>query len=132
MGGGGAGGKAGAFGTQVLTQLIGLMTDAKYAKTVVVFAGYRPDMEALISTNQGIASRVPARNRWHLPDWRPEDCCALVEKQLRKDKFCATDATAVTQVDGADVPSVLDDDVRRAVVDGFAHLLGRKHFGNGE
>ena len=127
MGGGGGGGGAGAFGTQVLTQLIGLMEDAKYAKTVVVFAGYQPDMERLINTNQGIASRVDPSNRWELEDWIGEDCCLLIEKQLRKDKFRATDATMLDET----LPGVLDVDVREAILAGFVKLKKRSNFGNG-
>ena len=127
MGGGRGGGGAGAFGTQVLTQLIGLMEDAKYAKTVVVFAGYQPDMERLIDTNQGIASRVDPSNRWELEDWNGEDCCLLIEKQLRKDKFRATDATMFDKT----LPSALDVDVREAILAGFVKLKKRSNFGNG-
>ena len=120
---------------QVMTQLIGLMTDAKYAKTVVVFAGYDEDMRHLINSNQGIASRIPARNWWHLPDWAPEDCCKLLVSKLREDKFHATDTTPVVSADGETaLPRVLDDDVRERVLEHFRELSNIKlhpNFGNG-
>ena len=52
------------------------------ASTVIVLAGYRKEMQQMLSRNSGLASRFQVKVEF--PDWTSDECVALIEKQMRQ------------------------------------------------
>lgn len=72
------------------------MTDDQYkGKMVVIAAGYVHDIDELMGSNPGLASRFP--ETLHFPNFGVDDCCRLFESSLKREHSTelATDA-AVT------------------------------------
>ena len=61
------------FGSEVLTEMVGALTEERYAKKlVVVMAGYEGKMDAMMELNDGISRRFPYRLR--LANVTPAQC----------------------------------------------------------
>ncbi|KNC53336.1 uncharacterized protein AMSG_08835 [Thecamonas trahens ATCC 50062] len=102
------------FGEEALTELISCVTDPKHAdgKTVVILAGYKANMLAMLDTNPGAKSRF--RKTWEFPDWTADDCTTFVARRAQ--------ATGFTIRPDGGVPAELRS--------GFAALLSRPGWAN--
>lgn len=59
------------------------MTDDKYkGKMVVIVAGYVHDIDELMESNPGLASRFP--ETLHFPNFGVDDCCHLFKSVLKR------------------------------------------------
>lgn len=59
------------------------LTDDKYkGNMVVVVAGYAHDIDELMESNPGLASRFP--ETLHFPNFGVEDCCRILESSLKR------------------------------------------------
>jgi energy-coupling factor transporter ATP-binding protein EcfA2 len=68
------------YGNDALGVLVGKLDDPDFAngKTVVIMAGYTPQMEEMLAKNQGLASKCPSR--LYFEDWTNENMMKLIEK----------------------------------------------------
>jgi len=74
----------GPYGQEALTQLVNMMTEQQHLnKTMVILAGYKTDMDQMLSGNQGARSRFG--ETWEFPDWDPDDCAGFICKSAEKD-----------------------------------------------
>lgn len=71
----------GSFGTEVLSELVDLLTKPKFCgKLIVILAGYEAEINHLLSTNPGLASRFPDElNFKSLP---PLHCLQILKMKL--------------------------------------------------
>lgn len=59
------------------------LTDDKYnGNMVVVVAGYAQDIDELMESNPGLASRFP--ETLHFPNFGVDDCCRMLESSLKR------------------------------------------------
>ena len=71
------------YGQEALTQLVNMMTEPEHkSKTMVILAGYKSDMNTMLSGNQGARSRFG--QTWEFPDWDAEDCAGFVCKRAEE------------------------------------------------
>jgi len=78
----GSGGKA--FAEEAVDQLVQLMTEPEHLhKTVVIFAGYKAQMDHMLATaNPGLRSRIAGRIEF--PDWDASDCAEHVRIECER------------------------------------------------
>lgn len=79
----------GAFAKEAMDELTGILTqEAFIGKLIVVIAGYDKEMNALLASNPGLASRFP--EELHFDNMSPEDCLEILKKDLaQEDIECA-------------------------------------------
>lgn len=75
----GGSGHAG-YGNEAVTQLLSLLENNKDG-TVVIFAGYKSDMEQFFKMNPGLPSRVPKEIEF--PDYSPLELCQILVIKLK-------------------------------------------------
>lgn len=72
------------FKPQAVDQIVQCLTDDKYKGNMVcIVAGYAEEIDQLMDTNPGLASRFP--ETLHFPNFGVEDCCRLLESKLKRD-----------------------------------------------
>lgn len=72
----------GPYGKEALDSLVDLMTKPDYLKTMVILAGYKTDLNAMLAGNQGARSRFTT---WEFEDWSAEDCAGCACKRAQAD-----------------------------------------------
>lgn len=66
----------------MVDQLVQCLTDNKYkGNMVVVVAGYEPDIDELMESNPGLASRFP--DTINFENFGVDDACRLLESSLK-------------------------------------------------
>ena len=76
------------FGRHAVECLLDVLS-RKEPDMLVIFAGYEKEMDALLSMNQGLASRFPYR--FHFPNYTAEELMEIGENLLAKDEYKLTD-----------------------------------------
>ncbi|KAF8854271.1 P-loop containing nucleoside triphosphate hydrolase protein [Acephala macrosclerotiorum] len=72
-----------SYNSEVISELVDLLTKPKYAgKLIVILAGYSDEMNSLLSTNPGLASRFP--EEIHFPSLGPDHCLEILKIKLAK------------------------------------------------
>ncbi|KUJ21293.1 P-loop containing nucleoside triphosphate hydrolase protein [Mollisia scopiformis] len=72
-----------SFNSEVVSELVDLLTKPKYhGKLIVILAGYTAEMNTLLSTNPGLASRFP--EEIHFPSLGPDHCLEILKRNLGK------------------------------------------------
>ncbi len=67
------------FCKDAITALLANMTDPRYkGKMLIIFAGYEKDINDLLSSNEGLRSRVTEELVFKA--WEPAHCCALTTR----------------------------------------------------
>jgi len=103
---------SGSFAKEALDELVDILTKPAVAnKLVVILAGYAKDMDDLMSSNSGLASRFTERILFE--DFSPEDCIQLLEMKLREDDW------------------ILSPDFGARMVPIFSNLIHTSGWGNG-
>lgn len=74
-------GKGGSYGAEAVTQLLTMLENNKDG-TVVIFAGYKRDMEQFFNINQGLPSRVPTIIEF--ADYTPLELCKIAVLMLNE------------------------------------------------
>ena len=72
------------FGRHAVECLLDVLS-RKDPDMLVIFAGYEKEMDALLSMNQGLASRFPYR--FHFPDYTAEELMQIAEKMISADDY---------------------------------------------
>ncbi|MFE0372452.1 right-handed parallel beta-helix repeat-containing protein [Streptomyces tendae] len=98
------------FGQEAISTLVKLMEDHR-DDVVVIAAGYPQDMERLIGSNPGLASRFTRTLRFD--DYSSQDLVRIVEHQAARHEYRIRDDTAA------------------ALLDHFGSLARTERFGNG-
>lgn len=70
----------GNYGNEAVTQLLTLLENTKDG-TVVIFAGYKADMDQFLKMNPGLPSRVPMEIEF--PDYSPLELCQILVPKLK-------------------------------------------------
>jgi len=100
----------GSFGEEACTSLVAAMTDPEFVGTVIIIAGYKQQIDAMLNTNAGLKSRFT--EFFDFPDWRKEDCLHWFKQR-------------------AETASFIMDDTAFAVLDsGFDELISLPGWGN--
>ena len=99
------------FGRHAVESLLTLLSQ-KDPDMLVVFAGYKKEMDTLLTMNPGLAGRFPCR--FHLPDYTAEELMQIAEKLLAADQYRLT----------AEARSALQQAIREA------HASRSEHFAN--
>lgn len=101
-------------GREVVDELMRLSEEYRN-DTVIVLAGYGPEMEQLFEANQGLKSRFPTR--LDLPDLTPKEKGDVLAYQMREQKyrFASDKAERVARAYVARVPSAGENGNARAV-----------------
>lgn len=76
------------FGRRVLDCLLTVLTQPN-ADMLIVFAGYTKEMDAMLSTNPGLAGRFPYR--YHFDDYSPEQLMEIAKSLFKQDEYFLTD-----------------------------------------
>ncbi|KAE8452071.1 hypothetical protein EG329_002237 [Mollisiaceae sp. DMI_Dod_QoI] len=72
-----------SFNAEVISELVDLLTKPKYnGKLIVILAGYSDEMNQLLDTNPGLASRFP--EEIHFPSLGPDHCLEILKMKLAK------------------------------------------------
>ncbi|PBK69035.1 P-loop containing nucleoside triphosphate hydrolase protein [Armillaria solidipes] len=75
--------KEGVYAKEAIDEIVDLLTqDRIKGKIVVILAGYDEDINELLSVNRGLSSRFPEEIVFQ--NLRPEECLAILSKQLKK------------------------------------------------
>jgi len=83
------------FGKEAVATLIKAMEDYRN-DLVIIFAGYRAEMEKFLDINPGLRSRVPYK--FDFADYTPEEICQMVHHLLSKKRYnIDTEALEVIQ-----------------------------------
>mgnify|MGYP003290947858 CR=1 FL=1 len=82
------------FGTEALATLITAMEEHKDS-LVIIFAGYRKEMQTFQNANPGIASRIGFT--FHFPDYTPSELVQIFSKKMNQNGF-VVDSKALTSV----------------------------------
>jgi tellurite resistance protein len=100
------------FGHEALQILLKRMEDNR-DRLVVVLAGYPQEMERLLATNPGLASRF--QRTFHFPDYTIVELCRIMQSLCDNNRY------------------VLPPETRARLILGFGYLLELRdeHFGNG-
>lgn len=72
------------FGRHAVECLLDVLS-RKEPDMLVIFAGYEKEMDALLSMNQGLASRFPYR--FHFPNYTAEELMQIAEKMISADDY---------------------------------------------
>lgn len=113
------------YGREAVTTLVDAMTSEKYGSSVIIiFAGYPEDMERLLSSNDGLRSRI--RNFIDFPPWKSSDCVELFLKLCRDNHFAVVGDNDGDEEDDDDGSKHLFS----ALTETFQHLLLSPKFGN--
>ena len=109
------------FGEEAMTKLLQMLTEPDYmdSKTVVVLAGYRFQMDAMLARNPGLRSRFP--EHLHFADWCPERCA---DEVLQRASAADPQPYQLEAVDG-DVQGI-----KRLLHEGFRKLQQRAGWAN--
>ncbi len=85
------------FGRHAVECLLDVLS-RKDPDMLIVFAGYEKEMDALLSMNQGLASRFPYR--FHFPNYDPDELMQIAEKMISADDYelCDEARTLLRQV----------------------------------
>jgi len=105
-------GESGAndYGKEALAVLIKMMEDHK-DRLVVIFAGYKDEMEKFVDTNPGMKSRIGYTFEFH--DYSDEELVEIFCRKVKKAGF------------------VLEDGVKEQIRECVKGVSSRKDFGNG-
>ncbi len=100
------------FGHEALQILLKRMEDNR-DRLIVVLAGYPEEMQRLLATNPGLASRF--QRTFNFPDYTVVELCRIIQLLCEKNLY------------------VLPADTRARLILGFDYLLRNRdeHFGNG-
>ena len=72
------------FGKHAVECLLDVLS-RKDPDMLVIFAGYKKEMDTLLSMNPGLAGRFP--NKFHFPNYTAEELMQIAEKVLSKDQY---------------------------------------------
>ena len=72
------------YGKRVLDTLIPVLTE-KDSNIVVILAGYKKEMEQLLNTNPGLASRFPLQ--MHFPDYNVSELLQMIRDYLNRYRY---------------------------------------------
>ncbi len=72
------------FGRHAVECLLDVLS-RKDPDMLIIFAGYEKEMDALLSMNQGLASRFPYR--FHFPNYTAEELMQIAEKMISADDY---------------------------------------------
>jgi len=98
------------YGNEVISTLIKLMEDNR-DNTIIIFAGYKEEMQRLIKSNPGLKSRIQFQIEF--PDYSNEELLKIMDLQLSKTKF------------------VLSNSAKNEIVSLIDKEREKKEFGNG-
>lgn len=73
----------GGFGQEALDTLLTRMEDDR-KQLVVIAAGYPDKMEIFLNSNPGLTRRFPQDNRFHFPDYKPDELVEIFNRMTRK------------------------------------------------
>ena len=76
------------FGSEAIETLITAMEDYK-DRLVVIFAGYRREMNRFIQANAGISSRIGFK--FYFPDYTPDELTEMFKRRLESSGFAIAD-----------------------------------------
>lgn len=82
----------GDFGHRAVECLLTVLTN-KHPDMVIIFAGYKEEMEAMLDTNPGLAGRFPYR--FHFSDYNADQLMQIALSILEKDEYVLTDEARV-------------------------------------
>jgi hypothetical protein len=85
------------FGGRVIDSLLTVLTQPN-PDMLVVFAGYTKEMDAMLSTNPGLAGRFPYR--YHFADYNADELMAIACRLLERDEYILTDEAGSKLHDG--------------------------------
>ena len=75
-------------GSDAISTLLDIMENSR-EDIVIIMAGYKDKMEAFLSRNQGLKSRIPTTI--HFEDYSPEELEEIFIRMFEKNGFCVTD-----------------------------------------
>ncbi|KAJ7475848.1 P-loop containing nucleoside triphosphate hydrolase protein [Mycena latifolia] len=88
----------GQFAKEAIDELVGILTQPRYqSKLVVILAGYDAEMNDLLAVNTGLSSRFPEEIVF--PNMRPDQCLAVLKKELQKANVRLDDTQDKTIID---------------------------------
>ncbi len=73
----------GGFGREAMEAILTRMEDHR-DRLVVILAGYTAKIDHLLRSNPGLARRFPAENRFHFPDYSPEQLKKILYNILKE------------------------------------------------
>ena len=79
------------FGRRVLDSLLTVLTQPN-PDMLIVFAGYKNEMQAMLSTNIGLAGRFPYR--YHFDDYSAEQLMEIAQRLFERDDYLLTSEAA--------------------------------------
>lgn len=85
------------FGGRVIDSLLTVLTQPN-PDILIVFAGYTKEMDAMLSTNPGLAGRFPYR--YHFADYNADELMAIACRILERDEYILTDEAGSKLHDG--------------------------------
>eukprot|EP00727_Mastigamoeba_balamuthi_P013907 m51a1_g9139 hypothetical protein (3447) ;mRNA; r:63647-74936 len=100
----------GHFGQEAMTALVEGMTSQEHRSAVVVVAGYREQMNAMLDRNPGLRSRF--RNFVEFSDWEPRHCVEFLRGRAASESYA------------------LGEDAVAALLEGFGRLRAMAGWGN--
>lgn len=71
----------GGYGQEAVDILLKRMEDDR-ERLVVIVAGYPDKMERFLKSNPGLSRRFPDENRFHFPDYSPEELWSILQQML--------------------------------------------------
>jgi SpoVK/Ycf46/Vps4 family AAA+-type ATPase len=74
------------YGNQGLIELVGLLTNPRYAGTVVILAGYEPEINRLLARNDGLQRRFNTRVRF--TNYTADECVEIAARVIAGEEFC--------------------------------------------
>ena len=98
------------YGHEAIATLIKAMEDHK-DELVVIFAGYKNEMQEFVESNPGIASRIGYT--FDFPDYTPNELMEIFKMKMAKNGFTVTEPALSTALDLTE------------------HLSKKRNFGNG-
>ncbi|EIW77517.1 P-loop containing nucleoside triphosphate hydrolase protein [Coniophora puteana RWD-64-598 SS2] len=124
----------GHFAKEAIDTVVGLMTQEKFKnKLIIIFAGYEKEMNALIGTNPGLASRFS--DEIILGNIPPQKCLRILDLCLQKSKVTLAELSDPTSAAYQEMESIIERMSRspnwgnaRTVVDGVGKRMIEKAF----
>ncbi|KAF8553255.1 P-loop containing nucleoside triphosphate hydrolase protein [Imleria badia] len=88
----------GHFAQEAMDEIVDIMTKEKFMnKLVIILAGYDGEMNKLLKVNPGLASRFS--EEIHFSDMTPDQCLALLDKDLRKSNIVVAEMADPSSAD---------------------------------
>ena len=96
----------GQFAQEAMDEIVDIMTKEKFMnKLVIIIAGYDGEMNKLLGVNPGLASRFSEEIHFH--NMTPDQCLALLDKDLRKDNIVVAEMTDPNSADYQEMQAII-------------------------